>query len=438
MEFEGFSEREIARIHAVLSGPEPGRLTWWRLWIAGEERAFTDLSWDAPADNFGMAMRAVVRGPEGFADRSALGREAILEILVDGIPAERFTGTLSSAVAQRAATGRLTGGWEVVAASRGDALEEKELKTRLSFDAAAPSDPVRQALGLAGYTGRISVEPVEKPPFTRKDATGFSATDSPADVLDGVGAEVPSYEFWDVPGDGHEAFLRKAPEDLGEPAFVFDAALLEGFRPIREEPRVAWVGVRRQKENPPVNEEPWEILARAPVPGSKADEDTVEWIETSDRSSEADVNAWQTARDRAQEISRRSTVSFVGPEHPLLRRGSAVWVREETEDAEGPVVLTWAVYLETLGGQLPRKRTTYSGACAVVGSERPPKVEPLPAPATPGVGRPAWGADHLGDYYGDDARFFEDENGDIWATSSATSSAGAPVSENAEGEYEFV
>jgi len=429
--FEGLSEREVVRINAVLSGPEPGRLTWWRLWVAGSERAFTDLSWDAPADNFGMALRAVVRRPEGFADRSALGKEVSLEVLVDGIPVERFTGTLSAAVAQRSASGRMTGGWEVVAASRGDALEEKELKTRLSFDAAAPSDPVRQALGLAGYTGRISVEPVEAPPFTRKDATGFSATDSPADLLDSVGAEVPAYEFWDVPGDGHEAFLRKAPEDLGEPAFVFDAARLEGFRPAREEPRVAWVGVRRQKENPPANEEPWEVLARAPVPGSKADEDTIEWIETSDRSARADANALQTARDRAQEISRRTKVSFVGPEHPLLRRGSPVWVREETEDAAGPVVLTWAVYLETLGGQLPRKRTTYSGACAAVGSERPPRVEPLPAPATPGVGAPLWGLDHLA--YGRIAEglYTIDEGGYL------VPSEEVPMTRDAEGYYAY-
>ena len=430
----GLSEREVARINAVLSGPEPARLTWWRLWIAGEERAFTDLSWDADAGSYGMSLRATVRGSKGFIDRSALGRVVELEIIVDGIPVERFTGDLLSAVeaATGASGGANSGGWLVQAASRGDALPEKEIKTRLSWDQAPPHLILFDALNRAGYTGQVTVETVEQPKITLSLGTAFSATDSLVDPLDAVAAEVPAYEFFDVPGDGHDAFLRKAPEDLGEPDFVFDAARLEGFKPERAEPRVAWVGVRREKEQPPLTEDPWEVLARAPVPGSKADDDTIEWIDTTDRSASAAENAWQTARDRAAELAERHRVSFVGPEHPLLRRGSGAWVRQKGADAAGPFSKVWAVYLDTLSGALPRKRTTYAGDCAVVDVRREPKREPVPLPATAGVARPAWGADHLGDLYGDDSFVYEDENGDLWATEDA------PITETAEGELAFV
>lgn len=381
------SEREAEIIDAAVAGPAPGAATWWRLWIWDELSTFSELGWDAAGDVRGMALRARVAQDRGFSDRSALGQEVALEIVVAGVAVERFTGTLSSAEPAKTRSGSAgaVGGWDVVAATRGDSLAEKALGEYTSWDSAPPHDVVRHALGRAGYTGPVRVEEVEEPPITAKEQYAFSATSSVDEELAAVEAAVPALETWDVPGDGHDAFLATAPEEISEPDFVFDASRLEGFAPRREEPRVAWVAVRRQVEPPDPLGDPWKELVRLPVPGSAADEDTVEWIDSDDRSADAVENALQACRDRVAELTNPAPVSFTGPEHPLLVRGSGIWVRERGADALGAFVRTWGVYLRTLSGALPKKRTRYEGPCALVSEVREIRREEPQPPATPGV-----------------------------------------------------
>lgn len=382
------TERQAEAINRAVAGREPGRLTAGRLWVGGVPVVYSELGWDAVGSNYGMALRATVRNPGGTLDlarRAALKAEVVFEEVVAGISVERFTGTLSNAAEARAPSGRPSGSWQIVAATRGDSIEEKELGELVSWDQAPPHLLVKDALGRCGYTGPVRVEEVEEPEISLKGSASLPSSASPADEFAAVEAEVPAYEFFDVPGDGHDAFLRTPPAEIVEPAFVFDASRLSGWLPVREEPRVAWVAVRRSVEPPEPLEDPYEELARLPVPGSMADPDTVEWIDSSDRSAFAVERAFQTCRDRAAELADYTPVAFTGPVHPLLSRGSGVWVVERGTDHAGAYRQTWAVYLHTLKGTHPSKKTTYEGLAALLAEVREPRrVAPMP-PATPGV-----------------------------------------------------
>ena len=417
------SERDAERIHEILRGPEPGRLTWWQVWVGGEIYAVASCERDAAEGSYGLTLRASVRG---MVPEAAVGGDVIYDLVVDGISVRRFTGKLLSAVPSRGRA--LT---EVRAASSGGALPDLQLGSRVSWDQAEPSLAVADALGRAGHEGQVRVESVAAPRFTRKDAEAYSALQSPAEVLEAVSSEIPAFEFWDTAFDGHEAFLRRPLEEAPEPEFAFDARKLENFVAERVEPTASWVVVYRRKEILKAGEDPYEVLARAPVPGSSAPDDAIERIESTDRTASAILNAHQTARDRAAEISERYRMSFTGPLHPLLERGSYVAVFLSGEDAAGRYVKTWSLYLTGITDALPRKRAAYSGEARVSEVAREPVPEPRPLGATGGAVLPAWGIDAAGFGFIEDGRYVLDEDGYLIPLEEV------PMVQDAEGFYEY-
>lgn len=386
------SAAERAHVEEILRGEEPGRFTWWRLLIGGEEFSqFASCEWEASPGVYGLVLRATVRKPIPDALREERVR---LDIVIDGIPSVVFTGKIFAIES----SGSLI---PFQAASSGHFLAGFELGARLVFDAAPPWQAVREALGKGDYEGLVEVEPVDSPKFTRTGSQALSATNSPAELLEQVGSEVP-YEFFDTPQDGHEAFLRRAPADFSEPEFTFEVGKNVKKEEFSAEPResaVAEVVVIRQKAAALPTEDPWEVLARVAVPGSKAPKGTVEKIQTSDYSADGPRNALQTAYDRALELANRHRVSFTGPVHPFLRRGKPIGVIEPGEDRIGRYRRTWLVVLDTYVGALPRKRMAYAGEAIRLSTIYEARPEESPLAGVAGVAHPLVGRNHLNLFY---------------------------------------
>lgn len=285
------------------------------------------------------------------------------------------------------------------AASSGYWLQRMPLGEHTPYTAAAPDLVMADALGRAPYSGAVEVEPVGMPLFTRVGSEAFRKTDSLDNVVESVQQEVP-YVLYDTPTDGCDVLLERSLAEGGDPEWTFEVGRdihAEDFSPERQGESFAEVWVARQIEGAEDGQDPVEILASVPVPGSKAPDGAVMIVESSDYSSGAVAAAISTAYDEASAIAYgRYAASFpTAYVQPFLRRSSIVAVREPGRDGRGRYTRTWMCLLSEIGGTLPEKRGRYGGVMEVVGREYEPVVLSPPERASGAALFPAWGVDWL-------------------------------------------
>lgn len=406
----GLTRREKDRVEEILGGDAAfvGQKQSLRL-IAGTGERMEELTERVPTDSDAGAWVADAEGPAITLDVDVWGRipeelegePVTLEVITEGIAVRQFTGTLL-----RPQIGKTTS--KLQAASSGFWLQKILLLESVSYTGVRPDLVVGDALGRAPYAGPVEVQRVDRPLIVRSGDEAFRLTDALDDVLEAVQEEVP-YVFHDTPHDGSEATLAKRLSEGGEPAWTFEVGRdvdAEDFSPERQGDSYFEVIVTRQGED---SAAPVEILARVPVPGSKAPPGAVLNIESSDQSASASASALSTAYDEAHGAAygryRASvTVPYI---QPFLRRGRFVAMQEggseETvrwgETLTRRYTRTWMCLLDSVGGSIPSKRGTYGGMMEVVGKVREPVVLPPPPTASGGVFFPLLGWDWLGRAY---------------------------------------
>lgn len=369
------SERLHSLIEDTLSRPDArnaARSIGWNLYIGDED--YSDrvkgggyVTEDGPAMVLDLDVAGMV---------SEMG-EAVLSWTVAGIPVTAFTGELSEA-RYEAATGLST----LKAATGGEALERTELGERVEYGGVNPSTAIHDALLRAsGYRqGLVEVDTIETPKFTRQAQDAYSATDFAADIIEGVTGENERVVIYDTATGGARAFLEPNLAAAPEPVWTFEVGVdvrRDDFEDGREDDKYREVIVRRQIEDAPPGTDPWEVLARVEVEGSRAAFGTVMRIDVSD----GDLgSAFSQAHDAASaQAYRIGGISWKATYvHPLLERGDVVAVVNPGKDERGEYRERWLCVLDRAHcSEMRTKQGEYGGEGRVVATERP-RVAPAP------------------------------------------------------------
>lgn len=395
-------------VENVLKGANPNSFLDYSLRIGdrdyAEERRVRSLI-RAEDDSQGVAvvLNTVIAGK---LPATIEGARVEMDVRVGDRAVRRFTG--------EAGEPRPTadGSTEIACYTGGYWLPIVKLNRYTAFTAA--TRPEHIALDMLSRTRRydmayVEVQELLSPWITRHEGSwiasrtnatgtaGYPAFASPADVLVGLANET-GYTVRDTAMNGCRVRLRRGRSGKAEWSFNLgpNELGLEAAEVDQEGPFSAVVIYRVDAlQNPNI------IVGPIPIEGSPAPEDAWLWIETSDESAEADLNALQTANDavdRLSGIKRRATwTSRVI--HPYLERGSVVSVVESDTDDEGPYVRTWFGELSAVMDDWNSRTQTYSAELRVLSEERNPLAIPPFRGATGMTARVTVGRTPLGLYF---------------------------------------
>lgn len=375
------SERLHKQIEDVLGGRDAARRTGWRLYLNGEDYSERVKEGGYETEDGPAIVLDIDVG--GFLPESIEGEEAYMEWLVDGIPVSAFTGVIADVIGGPVSTVR--------GASPGEALPRIELGSRVEYGGVNPSTAMNDALlRVERYSaGMVRVERVERLKFHRQGRDAYSATDFAGDIIESVQTDIPRLVHYDTSDGGCRAFLAPNLADMPEPVWTFEVGRdvkKEDFEDGREEDLYREVIVRRPVSNPAVGADPWEVLSRVEVAGSKAPLGTIKRIDVSDEATDLSPffqQAHDEATSQAYRIGRISwTAVYV---HPLLERGDVAAIMVPRKDSLGEYVERWLCVLDdACCPEVRRKRGRYGGIGRVVETTRPERFGPSKG-LTPGV-----------------------------------------------------
>lgn len=375
------SERLHRRIEEVLTRRDAARNIGWRLLIGGEDftRRVKDGGYtteDGPAIALDIDVAGVV-------SESLEGEEAVLEWIVDNIPVPAFTGTVTDVIG-----GALIS--TVQGATPGEAIERTELGDYLAYGGANPSTVIHDALSrVTGYQqGLVRISPIQRPKFRRQDSDAYSATDFVGDIVEAVQEENPRLVYYDSADGGCDVFIEPNLAHMPEPVWTFEVGVnikREDFEDGREDDKYRHVIVRRAVVAPVAGTDPWVVLARVEVEGSRAPVGTVLRIDVTDDDLEgAFAQAHEAAQAQAYRIGRISWIATYV--HPLLERGDVVAVINPGKDALGPYRERWLCVLDRAScSEVRRKRGIYEGEARVMETIRVRKTPTPLRSLSPGV-----------------------------------------------------
>lgn len=383
------SERARRALEDALSGRDAARRMRWHLYIGGEDYS-ERLKDGGYTTEDGLAMMLDL-DVAGMLSESLEGEEVLLEWVVDGVSVYGFTGTLMR-VRYNAASGRtvLTG------ASAGEVIERTELGERIEYGGVNPSTAIHDALTrVSGYRqALVRIQTVESPKFYRQNRDAYSATDFAGNIVEAVQSESPRLALYDSADGGCRALVSPNLADMPEPVWTFEVGRdvrREDFESGRDDDLYREVVVRRPVANPAVGVDPWTVLARIEVAGSRAPAGTVERVDVSDDATNLEA-FFRQAHEAAQAHSYRiGPISWISTYvHPLLERGDVVAVMVPGKDEHGKYRERWLCVLDdACCPDVRRKRGRYGGEARVVATERERRTPALLGGLTPGVVPPS-------------------------------------------------
>ena len=410
------SEVERRRIEAALARSSAARDA-----DQPDEGAF---SWDLRVGNRRFSRDRRVRRLERVDDDSAgvavalhstiAGRlppeleyeEVTLDVKVAGRRIRRFRGEAEEPLKQGTSTALSahTAGWW---------LDKIKLRSYYTILDKRPHDAARELLFRAPYNKAFArIEQVASPKVrVGVTSTGAAAAGeagwpefaSPADPMQALSAQV-GYVWRDIGLNGPTARVPTAYP--GEAEWEFELGpgeLVEA--PAQREYDGKWrsVVIFRTDDRGRVNK----LTLPMAVPGSRAQEDAILYIEVTDNTAAAEVAALQRCRDEVEKMTgwrRRGEWSRRGI-NPFLDRGSSVVLTHRDWDDDGFYSRRWAAELTGVRDDYIADKQDFAGEMVLLSETRLPP----PRPTTRGrtfasfAARPLMGGDSLGRFYLEDS-----------------------------------
>lgn len=361
--------RDRETVERVLRSGNPGAQTEWEFWVGNRplRQHVTDLSYGREKDGIAQVVEAQLGRS---APKEWKRRRARLELVVGGVPIERFSGKVVRVRKRGRSSSTLTcatGGWYAD-------------KTRLGAETSYPSgeEPWRIALAMTGrlpyYGPAVEVARIRAPRFVRALDERFREIDPIKSVMDALKEEA-KVVFCDTRENGCRVMVvppAAAPgrvaaswtigRDVDEEAFEFEESG-EEWRDV-----VVW----RSGEDGST-----EILQTVRVPGSTAPDGVSYVMELSDTSVNAGADALYMATSAATALAlgEGSGALALPYVHPLLEEYDAVAFETFEEEDDYLVYRQITGRIDALPAVLPAKTQTIEYSGVVSREERVRKPE---------------------------------------------------------------